>query len=250
MIQKKPDKAFILAAGFGTRLRPFTDQYPKPMVKIGGQSLITRILDKLAMAEINDVVINLHYMADTLKEHVVEHVSARSKKMQVYFSYEEEILDTGGGVKKALPYFRDESFYVIAGDAFWEDEADHSVFTLLEEKWKAQDMDILTWIQPVTRMNLTHGVGDYNFDQETGLLRRSVDKTGTHMWTNIRLNTPSIYEGFPEEGFSFLDIMDNCERKGRLHGIEYRGAWHHISTPQDLNSVNQTLFENGKVSGG
>lgn len=111
-----PKRAFILAAGFGTRMRPLTDDKPKPMVEVAGRSLIWRSLDKLQEAGIYEVVVNMHYLADVLKAHLREY-SEQNHDMAIHLSFEEEILDTGGGIKKALHYFKDKPFYVIAGNA-------------------------------------------------------------------------------------------------------------------------------------
>ncbi len=231
-------KAFILAAGLGTRMRPLTDHYPKPMVSVAGRSLIWRILDKLGDAGINEVVVNLHYMADILAGHLQEYM-VQNPDMLIHLSFEEGILDTGGGVRNALDYFDDEEpFYVIAGDALWNDKDSGSALETLSRNWDSSKMDILTLMQPLNRMKLTRGVGDYDL-LDSGLARRSHDKSGSHMWSNIRLNSKSIYKNITEESFSFLKIMDECEKNGRLYAIEYQGDWHHVSTPQDLEAVSK-----------
>lgn len=241
----KPNKAFILAAGFGTRLRPYTDHCPKPMVKVAGRSLIWRTLDKLHDAGIEDVVVNTHYMADLLAQHMNDYMRER-QGMRVHVSYEEEILDTGGGVKNALQHFDDGlPFYVIAGDALWEDGA-LSALEVLAQQWNDEKMDILTLMQPLSRM--VGGVGDFDL-QEGGHVCRSKDKSGAYMWTNIRLNTQEIYRGAEEDVFSVLPIMDACEEKGRFYALEHVGDWHHISTPQDLERVDAHFRGMGDENG-
>ena len=232
----KPDKAFILAAGFGTRLRPYTDDRPKPMVEVAGRSLIWRCLDKLRAANIKEVVVNSHYLADVLDAHLKDY-AAQHKDIILHRSHEEDILDTGGGVKHALDYFGNDPFYVIAGDNLWSDGI---VLALerLAQSWNPDEMDILTLMQPISSMVLTHGVGDYSFTDKTHVAR-SLDKTGTHMWTNIRLNAPHIYKTRDEKAFSFLGLMDDAQNRGRLHALEHDGEWHHISTPADLERVDE-----------
>lgn len=229
-----PKRAFILAAGFGTRLRPHTEHVPKPMVEVAGRSLIYRTLDLLRAARVLEVVVNAHYLADVLRDHMNAY-SAQHKEMTIHVVYEDDILDTGGGIVNALPYFQDEPFYVIAGDNLWE-EGDVPALLRLAQYWDGHAMDILTLMEPIDRMILTQGVGDYEFKDGTQVRRRH-DKFGTHMWTNIRLNHPRIYAGHKAEPFSFLPIMDKAEKDGRLHALEHDGAWHHISTPEDLASV-------------
>lgn len=231
----KPYQAFILAAGFGTRLRPYTDHCPKPMVEVAGRSLIWRSMDKLRAAGVSEIVVNTHYLADIIAQHLRDY-AAQYSDFTLHIIYEDKILNTGGGVKNALPYFnKDVPFYVIAGDSLWCDGAVPALMRLAQE-WDASKMDILTLMQPLDHMVLTHGVGDYDLDDD-GRVRRSLDKTGVYMWTNIRLNMAHIYEGEFEKDFSFLEIMDVCERAGRFYALEHDGDWHHISTPNDLEAV-------------
>src|SRR5262245_53119958 len=100
LMANKPKKAFILAAGKGTRLRPHTDTMPKPMVPIAGRSIIRRTIEKLGKEGVGEIVINLHHLSDVLKDHLKDITHPK-----IIFSYEEELLETGGGLKKALHYF-------------------------------------------------------------------------------------------------------------------------------------------------
>lgn len=227
----KPDKAFILAAGTGSRLRPYTDHCPKPMVAVGGRSLIAHSLDKLEQSGVKDVVVNLHYKADMLENHL-----AGCRSPAIHFSYEKDLLDTGGGIKKALAHFDGQPFFVLSGDAFWEDRDETNALASLSAAWEPEKMDILMLLQPVRTMRLTRGVGDYDL-AETGRAVRSLDQTGAFMFTSLRLNHPRIFDGAPQGAFSYLDLMDRAQKAGRLYGLVYEGAWHHISTPEDLDSV-------------
>lgn len=231
-----PQKAFILAAGFGTRMRPLTDHIPKPMVEIAGRSLIYRILDKLTAAGVREVIVNTHYHADVLQRHLEVYPQQNFK---IHISHEPQILETGGGVVKALPFFGQEPFYVIAGDAFWTDGKVPALVRLAQH-WDERRMDILTLMEPLSRMKLTQGVGDYDLLPD-GHVRRSKDKTGQMMWTNIRINHPRLYTGAPSGAFSFLPLMDEAEQRGRFFALEHDGLWHHISTPADRDAVEASL---------
>ncbi|MFP4098739.1 MAG: nucleotidyltransferase family protein [Alphaproteobacteria bacterium] len=249
-------KAFILAAGFGTRLRPVTEKIPKPIVQINGRSLLWRTLDRLRAYGTREVVVNAHYLPEHIKDHVDEYLRLYPQ-MCIHVSFEEAVLDTGGGVFHALHFFdRDEPFFVIAGDNLWIDRNDDtygsgrlSALQKLACGWDDHNMDILTLMKPVLHMRLTDGVGDYHF-REDGRVFRSFDKTGTHMWTNIRLNHPRVFEHIDKQAFSFLEIMDWCERQGRLWAQEYDGQWYHISTPDDLECVDRYIREAEDISGG
>lgn len=224
-------KAFILGAGLGTRMRPLTDHIPKPMVEVGGQSLIHRALEQLKAQGITDITINTHYKAEALQAHVTG----------VHWSHEDVLLNTGGGIKKALPHFGGEDFFVIAGDSCWVDGPDQSALQRLEAHWKPDRMDMLLLLEPVDRMVLTEGVGDYDFVGEKGFgpIRRSQSQTGSHMFTSLRINASRIFDNTTEGAFSYLELMDRAESLGRLYGLEHDGLWHHLSTPQDVARVNE-----------
>ncbi|MCB1650998.1 MAG: nucleotidyltransferase family protein [Alphaproteobacteria bacterium] len=234
----KPETAFILAAGLGTRMRPLTDAAPKPMLRVGGQTMIDRALDELATAGVKRCGVNTHYLAGSLEEHL----AAREDGPEIFLSYEEILLETGGGLKKALdeyPNVFGEDFFVLSGDSVWQDVPGQNVFEALGRVWNPQEMDILLLLQPVERMVLTHGVGDYDVLPD-GRAERRVDKSGAYMFTSIRINSPRIFDGVASgRAFSYLELMDAAERAGRLYAMVYEGDWHHISTPEDLARVNE-----------
>lgn len=227
-----PEKAFVLAAGYGKRLRPYTDHCPKPLVQVGGRSLIDHTLDHLQKAGVKDVTVNVHYLGDVL----IDHLQQR-KSPALHFSREEELLDTGGGIKKALKNFGPEPFFVLSGDGLWENAPGQSTLQQMAASWDKTRMDILILLQPVSSMRLTQGAGDYDIDDQ-GRAQRSPDKTGAYMFTSMRINNPEIFRSMPDAAFSYLELLDRAEQKGRLYALVHTGDWHHISTPEDLESVN------------
>ena len=222
-------KAFVLAAGLGTRLKPYTDHVPKPLVSVKGKPILDHILDKLAAEGITDIAVNVHHKKDILKAHLAKR---RDPDIQIF--EEETLLDTGGGVKQALAFLGKNPFFVINGDAFWTGS---QVFYDLKKKWDGSKMDMCLLLQPLTAMHLTKGVGDYDLN-ESGRATRSTSQTGSFMFAGIRLCTPKIFDNTPEKAFSFLQLMDKCEKQGRLYGLAHGGQWHHISTPEELHRVN------------
>lgn len=237
----KPDKAFILAAGKGTRLRPYTDSVPKPMVKVGGKPIIDRALDKLEAEGVKDVVVNLYHLGEVLEDHL-----ENRKKPHIILSKETDLLETGGGTKKALHHFNNEPFYLLNGDALWSDGSDGSALDRLARAWDADKMDMLLLLQPVSGMTLTNGLGDYTLET-SGKAIRSPDKIGTHMFAGIRILHPRLFEGSPDGAFSFLMQMDKAQQDDRLYGISHTGEWHHISTPEELERVDKAYRERGDV---
>lgn len=231
---KMPTNAFILAAGKGTRLRPYTDTMPKPMVPVNGTPILGHTLQKLKNDNINNIIINTNYLGDRIKNY-----SDTYQGLNITISDEDQLLDTGGGVKYALDQLGDQPFFMINGDAFWE-EGQQSVFERLSQQWDPEAMDILILLQPIKNMVLTQGIGDYDLDAN-GHAIRSKDKAGQYMFAGVRITKPELFKNKDEDVFSFLELMDEAQAKNRLYGMVHDGDWHHISTPQDLDNVNAAL---------
>jgi MurNAc alpha-1-phosphate uridylyltransferase len=226
-----PDHAFILAAGMGSRLRPYTDTMPKPLVPVNGKSMIDHTLDKLVALGIREVTVNIHYMADKMQEHLGQRTSPR-----LTYSWERELLDTGGGIKKALYTMGRKPFYIFSGDTLWEDGPSGNTLSRLASAWD-DSMDLLLLLQPVDRMTLTHGTGDYDIDAN-GKPLRNRNRQGQYFWPSIRMAHPRLFDNTPDGKFSFLDLMDRAEAAGRLGALVHDGLCHHITAPDDLDRIN------------
>lgn len=238
----KPTKAFIFTAGMGTRLRPYTDHVPKPMVKLLGQPILAHIIDQLIKVGVTEITLNTHYKPEVIKQYV-----DTRKDVHINISDEADgILETGGGLKKALHFFNNEPFYAINGDAFWENTSTENTLEALADNWNTETSDLLLLLQPIETMALTSASGDYDYTN-TENIARSKDKTGSHAFTGIRILHPRIFEGSNDGAFSFLEQMDAAETQKRLHGYTHKGQWHHISTPEDLENVNESI--GGKHNG-
>ncbi len=172
---RKPDKAFILAAGLGKRLRPYTETTPKPLVSVVGRSLIERTLDHLRDAGITQATVNLHYLGSQIEQRL-----SGLKTPEIRFSHELELLDTGGGIKKAIGDFNGEDFFVLSGDGLWTDAPGQNALERLRAAWNPDKMDILLLLQPLKTMVLTQGAGDYDITPE-GRAVRSKDKSGAYI---------------------------------------------------------------------
>ena len=225
--------AFILAAGRGTRLRPYTDHRPKPMVEINGRSLIDHLIDQLIRAGIEDVHINLHHRGDQLRRHL-----ARRDDIRIHFYDEPELLDTGAGIKQALPWMDGLPFFAMNGDAFLDDCGGIAALEALRRDWDPAQMDMYLLLEPCVRMRLTGCVGDYALDNQ-GRARLCPDKDGAYMFTGIRLCDPAVFDNTPNGAFAFIDLMNAAEARGRLFGTLNPGRWHHISRGADYEAVLQ-----------
>jgi len=228
------DQAFILCAGFGRRLQPHTLTTPKPLTPVAGQSLLSRTCEHLNNFGVKKAVLNTHYLADQIQA-AAPHLQIND----IAISHEEELMDTGGGISKALANFSGEPFFVLSGDGLWENAPHQNTLAQMSDAWDPNIMDILILLQPKESMRLTKGVGDYHM-ADNGKLTRAHDQNGTHMFTSMRINHPRIFANAPQnEAFSYLQLLDQAEKEGRLYGIEHAGDWHHISTPEDLARVEQ-----------
>lgn len=230
-----PTKAFILAAGKGTRLKPHTDTMPKPMVPVAGVPIIGHTLQKLEKAGVKDVMVNLHHLPGVLETYL-----KTIQRPQIHYSHEDALLDTGGGVQKVLPFFEGQDFFMINGDALWIEGKNGPALSRLAQNWDPKAMDILLLLQPVDGMTLTGGVGDYDIAPDGRATRRK-DKGGSHMFAGVRITTPRIFDRVIGDTYSFLELMDRAEAAGRLYGLIHDGEWHHISTPDDLARVDAHL---------
>ena len=237
-----PEKAFILAAGYGTRMKPLTNTCPKPLVEIDGRPLLDYTLDHFLDINIKEIIVNAHYLGDQIADWAADR-SVRFN-LPIHVSHEPELLDTGGGIKKSLHYFEGEPFYVTVGDAFWINAPGENTLLTLAENWNPDIMDTLIILQDIKTMELTKGLGDYALGPD-GRCIRSLDKTADYMFANIRINHPRAFDNTPDGAFSFLDCLDATEAKKRLFGLSHRGQWHHISTPEDLGRVNKDIEKNG-----
>lgn len=228
-----PDQAFILAAGMGSRLRPYTDTLPKPLVPVAGRALIDHTLDHLAAMGVRRVVVNTHYKAETLQTHL-----AARTDLDIAISHEPVLLDTGGGIRNALSLLRPNApFFCFSGDALWADGPGGNTLRRMAAAWDDRIMDLLLLLQPMETMTLTPGSADYDIAAD-GKPVRSRAKTGAYFWPSLRILHPRLFAGAPEGAFSFLSLMDQAEAAGRLAALVHDGVCHHITTPDDLDRVN------------
>ncbi len=225
------DTAFLVCAGLGTRMLPLTENCPKPLLPLLGKPILDHILNELRYTSVKNLVINTHYLPD----HFVDYCKTVTG-FNITLSHEPILLETGGGLVKALPHLGPKPIWMINGDAFWVNyQSSNKALKLMEEKFDSQKMDIFLGLTPITKMELTEGVGDYDFDGVSCV--RRADKSGQFMFTGIRLLKPHIMAGYKEEKFSFLLNMDKAEQNKTLYGHVLDADWHHISTPEDLARV-------------
>ncbi len=223
----KVTAAMIMGAGLGTRMRPLTDDRPKPLVMVGGKTLVDHSIDRLVAAGVTRIVVNLHYKADMLRAHL-----AQRRNVEIVFSDEtEELLDTGGGVVKAMPHFADAPFFVINSDSIWV-EGKNAALPAMLAAWDERRMDgLLLLAQMKTAMGY-EGTGDFALTPD-GHIARARDAAPPHYaYPGVQIVHPRLFAGAPTGAFSTNLMWDRAIAAGRLHGTVMDGVWIHVGTPQ------------------
>jgi MurNAc alpha-1-phosphate uridylyltransferase len=232
-----PATGMVLAAGLGLRMRPITDTTPKALVKLRGRALLDHALDRMEAAGVERVVVNTHYLADQVAAHLRERRAPR-----IELSHEDALLETGGGVLKALPQLEDR-FYVVNSDIFWLDGKVQALHRLARA-WEDHTTDALLLLQRTTSAVGYEGLGDY-----------FLDTLGVPRWRGEREIAPFIFAGvqilhrrlfagaetLPAK-FSLALLYKKAEAAGRLRAIVHDGEWYHIGTPEGLAAAEERLI--------
>ncbi|HUN50317.1 MAG TPA: nucleotidyltransferase family protein [Candidatus Sulfotelmatobacter sp.] len=232
----QPTRAMVLAAGLGIRLRPLTLDRPKALVQVAGRSLVDHTLDRLAAFGIATAVVNLHYKGNSLRQHL-----ATRKQPKIMLSDETaELLDTGGGVAKALPLLGADPFYVLNCDIVWRDARENSLLRLAE-RWDDAAMDALLLLQPTVSAIGYRGVGDFNMDPDGWLTRRAEGMVAPFVFTGVQILHPRLFRGCPAGAFSLNRLYDRAVEAGRLYGLRHEGDWMDVGTPAGLQAAEAAL---------
>jgi len=233
-------RAMILAAGLGTRMAPYTAQRPKPLIELRGKPLIDYAIDRLVKAGVNFIVVNVHYKADQLIAHL-ERRREKDETLEIHISNEtDQILDTGGAVAKALPYFEGEPFFTHNSDSLWV-EGMGSALARMNAGWDSETMDGLMLLAPGASAIGFEGRGDFEMDAMGLLKRRAEMKLAPFVWTGLQILHPRLFDGAPKGRFSINPLWDKAIGKGRLYGLRLDGVWIHVGTPQGLEEAETFL---------
>lgn len=232
----RPDAAMVLAAGMGTRMRPLTDTRPKPLVELGGRALLDHVLDRLADAGIARAVVNVHYRA----EQIETHLAGRARPQILISDEREEILDTGGGVFKALGLLGPGSFFVHNSDSVWIEDASPALVAMAAA-WDEEKMDALLLLAPAERSIGFAGAGDFVMEDDGRLARRGTRETAPYIFAGVSIAHPRLLEGSPEGPFSLNKPWDEAIAAARLYGLRLEGLWMHVGTPEALSEAEALL---------
>ena len=232
--------AMVMAAGLGKRMRPLTASMPKPLVRVAGRPLIDHTLQHLAKAGVQDVVVNVHYLADALEAHVAN----RPFGMNYTVSDErEKLLETGGGLVKALPLIASDPFYCVNSDNIWVD-GPRAALTQLAEQWDGTRMDALLLLVPHARAHHHGGSGDFHLDDRGRISWRRERRIAPFIFTGIQLMSKTMIAGEEGESFGTKRFWDRSIESGRLYGSIFDGEWFDIGTPAAIKPT-EAWFANG-----
>lgn len=230
--------AFVLAAGLGSRMRPLTDTLPKPLVPLAGKPLIDHVLDRLAAVGIMRAIVNVHHYADKLEAHL------KSRALpQITISDERGVLlDTGGGVARALPLLGNGPFLIHNSDSVWIEGIGSNLARLMAA-WDAGTMDSLMLLAPAASSLGYEGLGDFSMREDCRLMRQSGAKVTPFVFAGASIAHPRLFESAPQGRFSLNTLWDRAILRGRLYGVRLDGLWMHVGDPKALAEAEAKLAD-------
>lgn len=231
-----PRRAMVLAAGLGTRMRPFNGHIPKPLVQVGGKALIDYVLDRLADVGVERAVVNVHHLADQIEQHL----ASRRRPKIVVSDERSALLGTGGGVIKAMPEFGGAPFFHVNSDTIWIDSVRPNL-TRLAAAFDAKHMDALLLLAPTATSIGYSGRGDFSMDPDGRLIRREERDVVPFVYAGAAILTPAFFAGAPAGPSSLSPLFDRAAEAGRLFGLRLEGVWMHVGTPEAVAAAEAAI---------
>jgi len=222
------DTAMVLAAGLGTRMRPLTNDRPKPLVEVAGKPLIDHALDRLAEAGVSRAVVNIHHFADAVEAHL----KGRNEPSIAISDERERLLETGGGLIRAQELLPDP-FFCTNSDNVWLD-GPQNAFRDLSNAWDADQMDALLLLVSHTQANNFRGKGDFHMNGTGRLTRRRSGRIAPFIFTGLQLVAKRLLRDPPEGPFSTNVLWSRAIEEGRLYGVAFTGQWFEVGDPQAI----------------
>jgi MurNAc alpha-1-phosphate uridylyltransferase len=228
----------VLAAGIGTRMRPLTDTRPKPMVEVGGRPLIDHVLNRLEEADITTAVVNLHHHADLMERHL----RRRRGPPRIVFSDERDaLLETGGGIRRALPLLGPAPFISINADTIWIEGIRPNLPTLIDG-FDPERMDGLLLLAPTSASIGYDGRGDFVMDGQGALTFRGERSVAPFVYAGAAVLRPELFDDSPEGPFSLTYLFRRAAEEGRLFGLRLEGVWMHVGTPEAIVEAEEAIL--------
>ncbi|MBL0968625.1 MAG: nucleotidyltransferase family protein [Brevundimonas sp.] len=226
----------VLAAGLGTRMRPLTNDRPKALVEVGGRALIDHVLDRLADAGVEKAVVNVHWFADRLEAHL----AARGRGPEIVISNERaELLETGGGLKKASPLLGSDPVFVANIDSVWTDNSD--ALADLSRLWDPERMDAALLLAKREGSIGFEGDGDFFLADDGRLTFRGDAPSAPYAYMGVHICRPDYVANGPDGPFSLSQFWRRSAAEGRLFGCVLDGYWMHVGDPQARDEAEAKL---------
>ena len=227
--------AMVLAAGFGTRMRPLTITKPKPLIEVAGKPLIAYSFDRLVEAGVTTAVVNAHYLPDQ----IFAWCKLQSTPKTIISNETDAILDTGGGIARALPLLGTGPFFVLNSDSFWIEKGQPAL-NRLREAW-TDEMDCLLLLCNPTNTTGYDGQGDFIRNPDGRLMRKRDNPNAGLAYIGGYLVHPRLFSEAPTGKFSMNLLWDKAIAACRLFGLEHKGHWLHVGTPESITEAEQYL---------
>jgi N-acetyl-alpha-D-muramate 1-phosphate uridylyltransferase len=229
--------AMVLCAGLGTRMASANNVLPKPLVPLRGKALLDHVLDRHAEAGIERVVVNVHHKADLIEAHLA---GRRSPRIEIS-DERERLLDTGGGVKKALPRLGAGPFLIHNSDSVWIEGVGLNLCRLIEA-WDDARMDCLLLLAPASQSLGYQGRGDFAFGADGRIRRRRAEQEMVPFaFAGVSIAHPRLFDGSPEGAFSLNLVWDRAIAAGRAFGLRMEGTWMHVGSGDALAQAERQL---------
>ena len=233
-----PKRAMVLAAGLGTRMRPYNGSVPKPLVKVGNKALIDYVLDRLALAGVEPAVVNVHHLADQIERHL----ASRQRPRIVFSDERDELLGTAGGIVKALPLLGDEPFFLVNSDTIWIDGVKSNLMRLAAAFDPAR-MDGLLLLAPTTSSIGYSGRGDFKMAPDGKLTRRGEREVVPFVYAGAAILSPAFVADVPPGPSSMSPLFDRAVEAGRICGLRLEGVWMHVGTPDAVTAAEAAIVD-------
>jgi MurNAc alpha-1-phosphate uridylyltransferase len=231
-----PEAAMVFAAGLGARMRPITDKVPKPLIKVAGKALVDHCLDRFAEAGVKRAIVNVHWLADQIEAHLASRVSPKI----VISDERAQLLDQGGGIKRALPLLGGAPFFLCNTDAFWI-EGPRSNLRRLAAAFDPDRMDAALLVASGAGAVGVDWPGDFSLDAEGRLAPREDRRVAPFVYTGVGIIKPELFAGPQPDVFRLAPLFFEAARKGRLVGLRLDGLWLHVGRPESIAEAERAI---------
>jgi MurNAc alpha-1-phosphate uridylyltransferase len=229
-MRNNPDAVMLFAAGLGTRMGALTEHQPKPLINVAGKALLDHALDQVAGADLTKAVVNLHYRGDQIATHL-------KNRPEIALSWERtQILETGGGLRAALPLLGAGPVFTLNTDAVWTGP---NPLKTLQRHWDSSRMDALLLLALPSQIKGFRGTGDFILESD-GRISRANGASGL-AYLGAQILLPNGIDAIADQSFSLNILWDQMIGKGRAYGVLHTGSWCDVGRPEGIAEAEEML---------